>query len=62
MSSICMHCVSPLNVTSLQLLAFTVEKEVCEAIFDDSNILYIHFVFNREHDLVQKTSFWTRID
>lgn len=40
MSSIYMHCVSPLNVASLQLMAFTAEKEVCEAIFDDSNILY----------------------
>lgn len=40
MSSIYMHCVSPLNVTSLQLMAFTIEKEVCEAIFDDSNMLH----------------------
>lgn len=44
-----MHCVSPLNVASLQLMAFTVAMEECEAIFDDSNLLYIglHLVFNR---------------
>lgn len=38
MSSIYMHCVSPLNVATLQLMAVTVERDVREAIFDDSNI------------------------